>query len=266
VTAVAVGTVQITATSEGKTGTATITVQAPPPPPPPGSSNEPSGMTRLKERPFNSLQEDPSWDTDAALSIVQDATAPISPSNVLRVTFPTGFHSGSAPAHAGVIHAAYRTVYIRFAAKLSLNWYGEDSGFCKYFYEWQNGVGSFFFASHGTGMSQLEPYVMLQAITRFPAVGGNLAPNLVPSARIIRGTWQTYEFILTGNTSGNADGSVDWYLDGVHIGSVGGIQWSSGAATFDLFELTPVWGGTGPTPVPSTQTMDWDHVYISGKN
>ena len=272
VSAVSAGTTQVTATSEGKSGSATITVTAIPPPPPSGSWNEPTGMTFIDQRPFNSLAENaaphvPAWDTDNSLSIVQDATAPISPSSVIRATYPAGFAAGSAPGHAGVAFTGYKTFYIRFAAKLSLNWFGEDSGFCKYFYVWQNGsLEGFFFASHGTGTAPLEPYAMLQGIAKFPSGNGNWAPNLVPSAQIIRGQWQVYEFVLVGNSAGVADGSVDWYLDGVHIGSVGGIQWTTGASVFTQMDFRPIWGGTGTTLVPATQTMDWDHVYMSGKN
>jgi uncharacterized protein YjdB len=272
VSAIGAGTIQITATSEGITGSASVTVTVPLPPPPSGSSNEPAGMTLIDQRPFNSLAEhaapySPAWDTDTSLSIVQDATAPISPNNVIRVTYPAGYHSGSAPGHAGVpFTTPVKTLYIRFAAKLSLNWQGEDSGFCKYFYAWINGSGDFFFASNGIGSSPLQPYSMLQAVTVFPQGNGNWGPNLVPSARIIRGQWQTYEFILVGNTAGTADGSVDAYLDGVHTTHVGGIQWTSGDGKWDTFEFRPIWGGTGSTLVQQTQTMDWDHVYLSGKN
>jgi uncharacterized protein YjdB len=272
VTAVTAGTIQITATSEGITGSASVTVTVPPPPPPPGSWNEPTGMTVIDQRPFNSLAEhaapySPAWDTDTSLSIVQDATAPISPNNVIRATFPAGFHSGTAPGHAGVpFTTPVKTLYIRFAAKLSSNWQGEDSGFSKYFYAWINGHGDFFFASDGVGNSPLQPYSMLQAVTVFPQGNGNWGPNLVPSALIIRGQWQTYEFILVGNTAGTADGSVDAYLDGVHTTHVGGIQWTSGDGKWDTFEFRPIWGGTGSTLVQQTQTMDWDHVYLSGKN
>ena len=272
VTAIAAGSATITATSEGQSGSASVNVTVPPPPPPPGSWNEPTGMTFIDQRAFNSLTENaaphvPAWDTDNSLTIVQDATAPISPSNVIRVTYPTGFTSGQAPGHAGVPFTGYKTFYIRFAAKLSLNWFGEDSGYCKYFYVWENGsLEGFFFASQGAGTSPLSPWVMLQGVTVFPNGNGNWSPNLVPSAQIIRGQWQVYEFVLVGNSAGVADGSVDWYLDGVHIGHVSGIQWTPGAAVFNQMDFRPIWGGTGPTPVPATQTMDWDHVYMSGKN
>jgi hypothetical protein len=277
VTGVAPGPVQINATSETKVGSAAFTITAvppPPPPPPPGSYNEPAGMTLIDSRPFNTLAENaaphsPAWDTDVTLSIVQDAAAPISAPNVIRATYPAGFGAGSAPGHAGVPFTRYKTVYVRFAAKVSLNWYGQSSSFCKFFYFWvTDGTGNqenFFMASQGAGTAPLIPYAMLQNVVVFPNANGNWAPNLVPSARIIRGQWHVYEFILVGNSSGRADGSVDWYQDGVHIGSVGGIQWVNGAATFDTFDFRPIWGGIGGT-VPATQTMDWDDVYLSGKN
>src|SRR5438445_163513 len=56
VTAVAVGTAQITATSESQSGSAGLSVVAVPPPPPPGSV-EPAGMTPITERPFSALNE-----------------------------------------------------------------------------------------------------------------------------------------------------------------------------------------------------------------
>jgi len=269
VTAIAVGTAQITAMSEGQSGSAGLNVVAPPPPPPPGSSNEPAGMTFISQRPFNSLQEDPSWDTDNTLSIVQDAAAPISPSNVIRATYPAGFPAGSSPGHAGTTHAGYATLYIRFAAKLSLNWVGNGAGTSKYMYEWTQTPSNpaFFFGCHGVGSAELLPYVYLQGIPVFPAGGGNQAPNLVPSARIIRGQWQVYEILLTGNSAGTANGMIDWWLDGVQVGHVTGIQWTTGATAFNIFEFRPVWGGMESIPaITETQTMDWDHVYLSGKN
>jgi uncharacterized protein YjdB len=273
VTGVAVGSATINATSEGKTGSATINVQTPPPPPPPGSSNEPAGMTRIDDRPFNSLTEraapiTPAWDTDP-LEIISDNTAPISAPNVLRVTYPAGFPAGSAPGHAGILHTAYKTVYIRFAAKLSANWVGNGSGTNKYLYEWivTPNKPAFFFSAEGAGNAPLHPWARLQDIVVFPGGSGNLSPNLVPSAEIIRGRWHTFEITLTGNSAGTADGIIDWYLDGVHVGHVAGIQWTPGATTFNTFELRPIWGGIDAAPaITQDQTMDWDDVYLSGKN
>src|SRR4029079_11366762 len=98
VTAVAAGTTNIVATSEGQSGNASLTVSSPPPP---GSitSNEPAGMTVLTERPFNALNEDGWTNTGSSdYKIVADATAPKSPSNIGQIRFPAGFGSGNAPA------------------------------------------------------------------------------------------------------------------------------------------------------------------------
>ncbi|HKN57268.1 MAG TPA: Ig-like domain-containing protein, partial [Gemmatimonadaceae bacterium] len=93
VTAVAVGSVQITATSEGKTGSANLAVVSPPPPSP-GNPNEPSGMSKITAREFNAINEDPNWQDEDPAIIADDPTAP-SPSKVWRAQYPTGFAAGS---------------------------------------------------------------------------------------------------------------------------------------------------------------------------
>jgi hypothetical protein len=271
VTAIAVGSATFTATSETKTGTSAITVTIPTPPG--GGSgwrgNEPAGMTQITDRPFNAVVEG-TWDPygSDAFTIVSDATAPHSPSNVIRATYPAGFGAGGAPAHTGIPHTAYSKIYICFAVKLSSNWVGNGSSVNKMLYEWTTiPHPSFFFAAYGSGSGTLQPRVMLQDVVSSPASGGFVAPNLVPSAQIIRGQWQQIEIFIQGNTAGAANGVMDWYVDGVHVGSVTGFQWTPDATAFSTFEFYPIWGGGNTSPaITATQTMDWDHVYISGKN
>jgi hypothetical protein len=264
---VAAGTVQITATSEGKTGSSAITVNTPPPPPPPpppGSSNEPSGMSVIADRAFNSLSESP-WDTDAILSIVQDPTAPKSPSSVIRVTFPGGFAGGSSNGHTGrQWSGGQRILYVSYWMKYSSNWWGHNTGINKQAYAWVNeggGYTPFVMEAEGFGSGPLKPRPILQ---RMIVGDGNYEPNLVPTATIPRGQWFHIEIVLTGNTSGTANGAMDIYLDGVHVTNAGGLQWTNGTTAWNIFELYPVWGGIGDT-VPATMTADWDHVYLSGK-
>jgi hypothetical protein len=228
-------------------------------------------MTLIASRGFDAINEMGWHDTDAgSFSIVEDPTAPISPGAVARMTYPAGFTAGNAPGLAWKYIGGYRTLYVRFAAKLSSNWYGQLSGFCKFFYVWSTSpnVEGFFFASWGAGTNPLVPFAMLQGLPSSPgnpARTANFAPNLDPSARIIRGKWQVYEFVLTGNSANVADGAVDWYVDGVHVGSIRNLAWTATATRFTEFDFRPVWGGVGGA-VPATQTMDWDNVYISGKN
>jgi uncharacterized protein YjdB len=265
VRAVAVGNAQITASSEGQSGSATLGIQDPPPPPPPGSSNEPAGMTLITERAFNALKEDPTWEDYNSPSIVRDSTAPKSPSNVWRATYPTGFAAGASPAAAWGPSFHYRTVYLSWWAKHSSNWVGQESGVNKQLYVWEGSTPALYFNSQGVGSDPLVPQVATQDL-KSGTPERDLNPNLVPSARIVRGQWFHIELILVGNNAGTADGSIDWYLDGVHIGHVGGLLFTTYTTYWGLMNLAPVWGGIGPPSVPATQTFDMDHFYMSGKN
>jgi hypothetical protein len=217
-------------------------------------------MSLLIDRPFTSLSEQSSWLTDG-LSIAQDASAAKSPSGVIRATYQTGFAGGSAPGYAEKSHAGSRVLYISYWAKLSSNWRGHLTGVNKQFYEWAGDKPIFFFDAHGVGTGGLTPEVVLQG-TQSDAT---FAPNLVPSARVPRGQWYRVEILLTGNTSGNANGVVDWWLDGVHVGSKSGLRYTSGTTSWNEFGFRPVWGGISDV-VPATMTLDLDDLYVSGKN
>jgi uncharacterized protein YjdB len=265
-TAVAVGTAQVTATSEGKVGSGTLTVTSPPPPPPPGSSNEPAGMTTLTDRPFNTANELgwTDWWPGGLMTFVSDATAPHSPSGILRATYPTGYVAGSAPgAWDPPMSGNKKTVYLAVWVKHSANWFGQSTGTNKifYFHTSTNDAPVFYFTAEGVGNGNLVPYIALQA-TVSPGES-NLNPNLVPSAVIPRGQWNLIEVVAVGNSPGNRDGSIDWYVNGVHVGSYA-VEFESGGTTWQRISFAPVWGGQGGA-VPATQTLDFDHAYLSVK-
>jgi len=224
-------------------------------------------MTLITQRPFSSLQEDPTWDTDNSLTIEQDPTAPYSPQGVLRTTFHAGFVAGNSNGHAGTqFKSSYKTLYIRYWTKYSSNWQGQQT-FSKQLYAWVDANGGYtpiFFGALGSGSTApLTPEPVLQ---RTIVGDGFKDPNLVPNAVFTRCQWDMVEIILVGNTAGNTDGSVDWYLNGTHIGSVHGIQWAPGDAKWFIFEYYPVWGGQGGPNVQQDMWIQWDHVYLSGKN
>ena len=266
-TAVAAGTAQITATSEGKVGSATLTVTSPAPPPPPGSSNEPAGMTTITDRPFNTTNESgwSDWWPSGLITFVSDASAPHSPTGILRATYPTGFAAGSGPgAWDPPLLGNKKTAYIAVWLRHSANWYGQEAGVNKVFYlhASTNDAPVFYFSATGVGTGDLTPQIRLQATVSPPE--SNLNPNLVPSARMVRGQWNLIEVVAVGNSAGNRDGSIDWYLNGVHIGSYTAIEWQSGGTTWQRLSIAPVWGGIGGT-VPATQWLDFDHTYVSVK-
>jgi hypothetical protein len=261
-----VGSTTITATSEGKTGTSVITVTAAPPPPPPGSV-EPSGMTTLTERPFSALNED-GWASQGDYSIQSDATAPYSPSSVGQIRFSAGFGSGNAPAVLEKVWSgSNKTLYVSFWLKLSSNWYGNDAGVNKVFHFWIGDSNRLVLNARGTGNGTLTAEVELQGVI----AGGNydggttalFEPNLA-SGTIVRGQWLHWEAIFTGNSSGTADGKVEWWINSTKVGSYSGLQFISGTGIWQEMEWSPTYGGSG-APVPATQYQWIDHVRISGK-
>jgi len=278
VTAVAVGSAQINATSEGITGGATVSVVAPPPPPPPGSSFEPSGMTVITERAFNSAVEDnwdlPNWVDPNNWKIGSDATAPYSPNNVLQIRFPAGFTGGDSPALSERPWSAPAgTLYVSMWIKLSSNWVGHLTGTNKVLHFWVAGLNRVFVFIDGSNSNVLKPYLGLQGIaTAYNDGAGNtstsvnLRPNVQTSAQIVRGQWYHWEVVLGVNTGGSPNGTADWYINGVQVAHYTGIGYvSSGQSrNFTTMKLDPTWGGLGGT-VPADQFMTFDHIYLSSK-
>ena len=275
VTAVGAGNATITAVSETKAGTSAITVAAgplPPPPPPPGSGpvwrgNEPSGMTSIKERSFNSFTEDASWSTLATpgASIGSDASAPHSPSSTLQINYLAGFAGGASPANSETYVGTYRVFYFCYWIKHSSNWQGHNTGISKHGYVWMGNNPLFVYEADGAGSNPLHARMALQGVVAQPNSDGWYTQNLVPSATFTRGQWDYVEILLTGNTSGTVDGAMDVYLNGIHVTHWAGIQYSAGTTQWNLFRIYPVWGGIGDV-VTANQYLAWDHVYMSGRN
>lgn len=271
-TGVAAGTAQIIATSEGVTGSATLSVTAPITTTTSGGSAEPTGMTAITQRSFNAVLED-GWISSGPFSIVQDASAPKSPSSVGRVTYPAGWAGGDSPALVERdLGGTATTLYTSLWVKMSSNWVGHPTGTNKIMHFWIDGINRVFAYADGAGSDVLRPYIGLQQLAGAyndgagqTATGVNLRPNLV-DYQLTRGQWYKWEIVMTSNVNGGANGTVDWYVNGTHVGHYTGIQYvgSGRPRTWDVTKIDPTWGGLGGT-VPATQTMDFDHVYISGK-
>jgi len=278
ITGVGAGAATITASRGTKSGSVAIAVAAtssatipppdstppPPPPPPPAGSVEPAGMTPITDRAFSALSES-SWYTQNSpdLSIQQDLSAPRSPSSIIQMRFPAGFNGGASPAvlEKG-LGSRYHTIYIAYWMKLSNNWYGHPtSNVNKQMHVWINGGNHVFTLAEGSGTGPLKAEIWLQGTA---AGERNLYPNL-SSGIISRGDWHRWEIILTCNTGGAANGVVEWWLDGVKVGSYTDVRLEPSLSTWELIQWSPTWGGTGST-VPADQFESLDHIYISGRD
>jgi hypothetical protein len=220
-------------------------------------------MTLITQRAFNSMGENGWFDDDAPskYSIVQDASAPFSPSSVGQQRYAAGMSGGGSPAVSEKGIGSRGTIYISYWVKLSSNFYGHpSSGVNKQIFVWSDNQPTVYTSAQGEGSGRLSPEVRLQGS------GGttNLTPNLVPSAEFTRGVWHRWELVLRANTSGQANGAADWWIDGVHVGAHTNVRFASGNGAWTLFQFSPIWGGTGAS-VPSEQFIWVDHIYISGK-
>jgi uncharacterized protein YjdB len=279
VTAVAAGSAQITATSEGVSGSAALSVVAPPPPPPPGSV-EPPGMTVLTERSFSAVAEDgwtvPTGTDLTNFTVVSDATAPKSAPLAVQIRFPAGFSAGGSPSVTERdLGSTASTLYVSMWIKLSSNWVGQMTGTNKVLHFWIAGLNRLFVYIDGSYGNTLQPYVGLQGIaTPYNDGAGststsvNLRPNVAgqTGAQIVRGQWYHWELVFAVNSSGSTDGTADWWINGVQVGHYTGIGYVSASQSrvFETMKWDPTWGGLGGT-VPADQFMTMDHIYISGK-
>ncbi|HKG95824.1 MAG TPA: Ig-like domain-containing protein, partial [Gemmatimonadaceae bacterium] len=137
VTGVAAGSATITATSEGQSGSSAVTVTAVTTPPPSGNAaftNEPAGFTAMTNNPWDALGTG-GWahaNRDSRSQITADASAPLSPSNVLEMLYPQGYTGGGEPAIEEYIFRNNPTeVFVGMWVKFSPNWQGHSSGINK---------------------------------------------------------------------------------------------------------------------------------------
>lgn len=244
---------------------------------------EPPGMTFITEQAFNSTSQS-GWllgaDYAVNLSIISDGTAPRSPSSIAQIRYPAGFEAGSSPASVSYdfSDANARTMYSSMWVKLSPNWVGQISTANKVVHIFINGLNRLYAFAAGSDNGPLTPSIGLQQLAQsFNAVaqGGAgigvstlLRPNVAgqTGVQIVRGRWHKWEMVLYAGTAGRADGTADWWIDGVKVGHYTGIPFvaAGGSNRWEIFNWDPTWGGNGGA-IPAEQYVWMDHVYVSGK-
>jgi hypothetical protein len=243
-----------------------------------GGSNEPTGMSMIADRPFNCVSAsscgEGSWyysGPSSSARVVSDATAPRSGSSVVHQLFTTSLSGGSGPASIGLAIPDRRVLYQAIWMKLSPNFDGHSTGVNKITHFWINGVNRVFTMARGSGSGTLLPAFGLQQLAAPYNTGSgsgtsvNLLPN-VGSKSIQRGQWHKYEVVLTANTAGSANGSVEMWVDGTKVLSYSGIMFTAagGNSKWEEVKWNPTWGGIGDS-ISQTFYMAVDHMYLSGK-
>lgn len=235
--------------------------------------NEPAGLTMITDRAFNARVEDSWTATDGSMAtfdIVTDATAPRSPSNVGRITFPAGLSgNGSSSQMAsttlGGLSGYTDQIYIHFWLMLSANWYAHDfSAVNKVFY-----VGDpLIIDAHGSGTGDMHLMLAIQGGENVNCTYNSVLNEVSPTAaqaEIVRGQWHEIEVLVELNTPTVANGTLHAWIDGVKTHQFGGRR-ILGNAPYNVvnrLDWHPIYGGGGASNVPADQWMYMDHVYLS---
>jgi hypothetical protein len=244
-----------------------------------GGPNEPSGMTLAFNEAWNTTPNgrtgSQNWITDnnpyggGAFTIVTDATAPISPPNVLQVFYAHAYPGGSgghAPAHAyyaesGHLPANTGTIYFRVAILLSANWSDGGNAGTKFFFPRSGQAGENNYINL-TGGGAFLPGFSINGQTW----NGDSGDYPISSA-ISKGVWHDMEILLYQGTSATAkNGYAKIWIDGTLMLNRTGIQiLPSGAPLgFSYLFLDPTYGGGAAVP-PADQYFQLDNWYCSVK-
>jgi hypothetical protein len=185
-----------------------------------------------------------------------------------QILYPAGFAGGGEPVNVyTVLSPQYRTLYLGIWLKMSSNWQGHPTLVNKMIHLFTGGSNHVVPTIWGSGNGMLQAGVLLQGVVTDGTgkSASNLYPNLGPTGEIHRGQWHHLEYVFIGNTSGTANASAEWWLDGVKVGSYTNMQYVSGNSAWEQLSWSPTWGGLGST-VTSAMTMSFDHIRVSGKN
>jgi hypothetical protein len=264
VTGVVLGSVTITATSEGQSGTATLTVTALPPPPPGGLwSNEPSGFT---------VVEDQGWELGALANwslLYSDPLKPITVENItdspiletkaLQIGYLPGDVGGGGTEARYALPAPYQRneVYVGYYVQVNPTWQGHSSAINKMIFlaDGENaGVFSaMWYEMYGSGSQPLGLYVVNQSGSGPAGMHENLTP-----VTFTRGVWHKVEVYQKQGQPG----VVRVWVDGIL--AIDRADVYTRAAPIQIVQISGIWGGVGDTKV-GTDYMRFDRIHISVK-
>lgn len=225
------------------------------------------------------------------ISITTDATAPLSASNVMQFLYnaqTVGAGATYSPGtsqtldfqnalYSGLSVGSAMRMYVRFALKLSANFYGHSTSTNKVvFLRSTSPAGKRFepiFRFRGVGAGPLKINVDLQGSTSDSRNNtGGLDPNTAGAAgaganNVPRDTWHVFEVLLYTGTFDNSNGEVKIWMNGVQTHDYTDIRFhipAMGAqAYWAAWHQDPTWGGqAGTIPADMQLWMDDVDIYL----
>jgi hypothetical protein len=176
-----------------------------------------------------------------------DAGAPFSPPNVYDFVFPQGMVEGYAPA----------TVYYRFS---TLEVYAAFFWKASSPFDLGPNGNKIAFLFNGGGSGGGQQFLILRRdglLHVLPEYRGDFRwrnPN-VNATPVSLGVWHLIEWYADLSS-----GTLKWWLDGVLQGSHTDVR---NNAAFDMFQLSPTWGGASGARKRQTDHYWFDHLRLS---
>ncbi len=222
-------------------------------------ANEPAGFVTSTDQPWDAMV-DASWKrrSSAHDRIIQDSTAPFSPSGVLEYLYPEGFEGGTAPATHYFPLGNSREVFIGLEWKVSEAWHGHATGVNKIHFLYLADGGDVAMVMHGgvAGPYELRVLPQWREHTRSWLTSNVANPPIRP------GAWHRIEWHLKYESSpGAGDGTIRWWVDGRLSGSHNDVRFPDDAG-FAEYQMSPTWGGVGDVK-RQTDSYRFDHTYVS---
>ncbi len=256
-----------------------------------GNVNAPAGYTTLADNRFD---KKPTWPrantgtvgswwsyvaTNPNLTLMTDASAPVSAGSVIRSRFPTGMVAGVAPVNmGGWIGPAtmnYRKLYFSMWIKIEGSSFenqkvGTKAGFF--------GVGNpksslnelTFFLDNGLAVQRLQSSFLVQFRQQnILQTDGSTARNLTQNGNrtplMTAGSWHHWEARMAVNSMGSANGIFQMWIDGTQTHNYTNVIYITPTAPygFNSWKWNPTWGGSGGTRTRADY-IDIDQVFISG--
>lgn len=189
-------------------------------------------------------------------TVGNDPSAPVSPTGVWELLFPSGYEAGGAPGERVYTFQTPRPtrIFIGMWWRTSDPWQYQSVG-DKLFYVFDEPAGG-----NSGGLYLLQqggPPHNLTITTQNGAENRNLPT--VAQTPVTVGAWHRIELYLSWSPTGT--GVVRLWLDGVLQTDVSNVRWQNGAG-FERLSITPVWGGIGGTK-QRDDYFYYDHVYVS---
>jgi hypothetical protein len=194
-------------------------------------------------------------------NIVADATAPLSPPNVLQMVFTPDMGYGNEPSVHWIELPWVEEIYTGWWIKLSPNWTCSLNEWCTHvtYLFAQDRVGQVYTAYYHPSEDQAGPPYRIGANTEWaPYFTHPWYPN-VTTTWVYPGEWHRIEFYYKWETMPgvSGDGIIRWWVDGVLNGDYTNVHYPSERG-FQEFQHAPTFG----TP-PAKQYMFVDHTHVS---